>query len=107
MNRVIVHEVGVVPVGLGMRVFAALMFVALMALGNTAAAQTATQRDIPLSTSKMLHLPVPGAPQRTNSFPAAIVLSADAKYLAILNNGYGTVESHYEQSIALLELATN
>src|SRR5208283_5064444 len=37
----------------------------------------------------------------------AIALSPDGKYLAILNNGRGTVESKFQQSIALLDLTTN
>ena len=52
-------------------------------------------------------LPVPGSPQRTNSLPTAVALSPDGKYLAVLNNGYGTAESKFQQSIALLDLATN
>ncbi len=74
----------------------------------TAAAQSAAQKtEIPLPSSKTLHLPAPGAPQRTNSFPTAIALSPDGKYLAILNNGRGTAESKFQQSIALLDLTSN
>src|SRR5512146_1944594 len=71
------------------------------------AALLAQANDVPLSTSKTLHLPAPGAPQRTNSLPTTVALSPDGKYLAILNNGYGSVESHFQQSIAVLDLATN
>ncbi|HEX8924375.1 MAG TPA: phosphoesterase, partial [Terriglobales bacterium] len=60
---------------------------------------------IPLSTSKMLYA-VPGAPQRTNSFPAAMAASPNGKYVAVLNAGFGTRESNYAQSIAVLEVAT-
>ena len=63
-------------------------------------------RSINLSTSKFLQEPVPGHPQRTNSLPTAIAISPDGRYAAILNNGYGTKESHYDQSIAILDLAT-
>ena len=74
--------------------------------GQSSAEKTeATQLD--LSTSKQLHEPIIGQPQRTNSFPTALALSPDGKYLAILNNGRGTVESQYQQSIAILDLATN
>ncbi len=62
---------------------------------------------MPLPSSKSLLLPAPGGPQRTNSFPTAVALSPDGKYLAILNNGYGTAESKYQQSIALLDLMSN
>ena len=67
----------------------------------------AAQKEIPLPSSKTLHVPAPGAPQRTNSLPTTVALSPDGKYLAILNNGYGTAESSFQQSIALLDLTTN
>ncbi len=62
---------------------------------------------IALPSSKLLLEPVPGMPTPTNSFPATVALSRDRRYLAILNNGYGTQESHYRQSIAVLDLETN
>jgi YVTN family beta-propeller protein len=83
----------------------ALLFAAL-----TAAAQSSTpaqQKDIPLPSSKTLYLPVPGRPQRTNSFPTAIALSPDGRQLAILNNGRGTAESKFQQSVAVLNLTSN
>ncbi|MGO9519403.1 MAG: phosphoesterase, partial [Candidatus Korobacteraceae bacterium] len=86
-----------------------IAFVLLMASAAlTAAAQSpAQQKEVSLPTSKTLHIPAPGNPQRTNSFPTAIALSPDGKYLAILNNGYGSAESKFQQSIALLDLTTN
>jgi DNA-binding beta-propeller fold protein YncE len=60
-----------------------------------------------LPSSKMLLLPAPGHPQPTNTFPTADALSPDGRYLAILNNGYGTEESDFQQSIAILNLATH
>jgi len=77
----------------------------VFAAGQSSAKSEARQID--LSTSKQLSEPIIGQPQRTNSFPAALALSPDGKYLAILNNGRGTVESQYQQSIAILNLATN
>lgn len=79
----------------------------LIALIGTAYGSQAQQRTMDLSTSKSLTEPVAGAPQRTNSLPVTVALSPDGKYLALLNNGYGTQESEYRQSIAILELATN
>lgn len=76
----------------------------LGASGVAGAQQPAARREIPLSTSKMLLMPTPGHPQRTNSFPTAVVLSPDGQYLALLNNGRGTLESGYQQSIAILDL---
>ncbi len=74
---------------------------------RTAAPQTPERKSINLPTSKILLTSVPGRPQRTNSFPTAAVLSPDGRYLALLNNGRGTAESNYQQSIAVLDLGTN
>ena len=63
--------------------------------------------DIDLPTSKSLGTPAPGLPQRTNSLPVTAALSPDGKFLALLNNGFGSAESNYQQSIAILDLATN
>src|SRR5689334_278193 len=60
-----------------------------------------------LPSSKLVLEPVPGSPQPTNSFPTAMALSPDGKYLALLNDGYGTFESEYRQSIAVLDIANN
>ena len=66
-----------------------------------------TRKQIALPSSKSILEPVPGLPRRTNSFPATLALSPDRRYLAVLNNGYGTDESSYQQSIAILDLDTN
>ena len=62
---------------------------------------------INLPSSKALYVPAPGQPQPTNSFPTADALSPNGRYLAILNNGYGTEQSGFQQSIAILDLATH
>lgn len=67
----------------------------------------AVKHEVDLPSSKVVHEPMPGEPQRTNSLPVAVALSPDGKYLAILNNGRGTPESQREQSIAILDLASN
>ena len=69
--------------------------------------EKAKPRSINLPSSKMLMLPVPGHPQPTNSFPTVDALSPNGRYLAILNNGYGTEQSNYQQSIAILDLTTH
>lgn len=69
------------------------------------AAASAQQSPVDLPTSKQL-TPVPGAPQRTNSLPMAVASSPDGRYLALLNAGYGTYESAYQQSIAILDTTT-
>ena len=62
--------------------------------------------NLPLPTSKQLHLPEPGAPQSLNSLPMAAAWSPDHRYLALVNAGFGTLESGYDQSIAILDAAT-
>jgi DNA-binding beta-propeller fold protein YncE len=55
----------------------------------------------------MLSAPTPGHIASTNSFPVTMVVSPDGKYAALLNDGYGTQETLGEQSISILNLATN
>jgi YVTN family beta-propeller protein len=69
--------------------------------------QTTGHTIVHLPTSKLLLNPLPGEPQPTNSFPTAVAVSPDGRYLALLNNGRGTAESDYQQSIAVLDLQTN
>jgi DNA-binding beta-propeller fold protein YncE len=59
-----------------------------------------------LSTSKRLMEPVPGEPRRVNSMPMTLAASPDGKWVVSLNAGYGTFESRYGQSIAVLNVAT-
>jgi len=90
--------------------FCALLATSLCLLGRTpqGAAQQAPEKNaVNLPSSKVLLSPAPGHPQRTNSFPTAAALSPDGRYLALLNNGRGTAESSYQQSIAILDLSTN
>src|SRR5215813_11097760 len=63
----------------------------------------ATKQQIALPSSKVLIEPVPGEVQRTNGFPGTMAVSPDNRYVAILNNGWGTRESDYSQSIAILD----
>lgn len=49
---------------------------------------------------------VPGNPQLLNTLPTVMAVSPDARYLAILNNGYGAYSSGLKQSIAVLNIAT-
>ena len=81
---------------------------ATLSLAQTGAGpQRPVAKEILLPSSKKLQEPVPGSPQRTNSLPVTMALSPDGKYLALLNSGYGSVESNYQQSIAILDIATN
>ena len=65
------------------------------------------KKHIVLPSSKILMEPVPGMPRPVNSFPATLALHPSGRYVAILNNGYGTEESRFEQSIAILNLETD
>src|SRR4051812_39623685 len=55
-----------------------------------------------LPTSKGLGT-VPGNPQKLNSLPMSMAVSPDARYVVTVNAGYGTFESKYEQSLAVLD----
>ncbi|MDE3199606.1 MAG: bifunctional YncE family protein/alkaline phosphatase family protein [Acidobacteriota bacterium] len=59
-----------------------------------------------LPTSKMLTEPVPGTPQSINSLPMSMATSPDGRYVATVNAGYGTYESDYDQSLAVLDTRT-
>jgi DNA-binding beta-propeller fold protein YncE len=69
-------------------------------------AAPAVQAQIALPTSKQLAEPVPGEPQRLNSLPMTAAISPDGRHLAIVNAGFGTFESRYQQSIAVLDIQT-
>lgn len=64
------------------------------------------RRRIMLPTGKVLITPVPGDPKPMGAFPVNIALSPDQKYAAVLEAGYGTVETELHQSIAVLDFAT-
>ena len=87
------------------KLFLSLVLVSVILPLSTQAASKDKAAPTPLPTSKMLYA-VPGAPQRTNSFPVSMATSPDGKYVAVLNAGFGTRESGYAQSIAVLEVAT-
>ncbi len=73
---------------------------------QSAQSSTAARARRNLPTSKSLLLPEPGDPQRTNSLPLTAALSPDDRYVALLNNGFGTAESNETESIAILDLNT-
>ena len=92
---------------MGMRnrsVEVALCLVSVLSVGVVGVAQQAGRIDLP--TSKQLLEPVPGAPQALNSLPMAMAWSPDHRWLAVVNSGYGTFESDYNQSIAVLDATT-
>ncbi len=72
--------------------------VGLVCLSDLGAAQS-----IDLPTSKEIARPVPGGPQRLNSLPMSMAVSPDGRYVVTVNAGYGTYESRYMQSLAVLD----
>jgi DNA-binding beta-propeller fold protein YncE len=58
-----------------------------------------------LPTSKQLS-PTPGSPQRLNAEPVSMAASPDGRYVLTVNDGYGTFESNYSQSLAVYDTET-
>ena len=63
-------------------------------------------QSIDLPTSKQLTGEIPGHPQRLNSLPISMAVSPDKRYVVTVNAGYGTFESQYDQSLAVLDTQT-
>jgi DNA-binding beta-propeller fold protein YncE len=61
---------------------------------------------IDLPSSKQLIGEAPGHPQRNNGLPISMAMSPDGRYVVTLNAGYGTFESRYDQSLAVLDTRT-
>jgi DNA-binding beta-propeller fold protein YncE len=82
---------------------------AILAVGSAAlllgpvfvAAQT-----VDLPTSKQLIGEIPGHPQRLNSLPLSMAVSPGGRYVITVNAGFGTYESKYEQSLAVVDTQT-
>jgi YVTN family beta-propeller protein len=65
--------------------------------------QDAARKNLP--SSKELGA-VPGNPQRLNSLPLSVAVSPDGRYVVTVNAGYGTYESRYQQSLAVMDTRT-
>jgi len=61
---------------------------------------------VDLPSSKQLAGEIQGHPQRINSLPISMAVSPDGRYVVTVNAGYGTYESQYEQSFAVLDTQT-
>jgi DNA-binding beta-propeller fold protein YncE len=59
-----------------------------------------------LPSSKQIVGVAPGSPQRVNSEPVSMAVSPDGRYVVTVNAGYGTFESKYEQSLAVMDTRT-
>src|SRR6195952_2570224 len=75
-------------------------------LGMGSGSVAALGQAIDLPTSKQIVRPVPGTPRRLNSLPISMAASPDARYIVTVNAGYGTFESNYMQSLAVLDTQT-
>jgi DNA-binding beta-propeller fold protein YncE len=71
-----------------------------------AASVAAMGQTIDLPTSKALIGEIPGKPERLNSLPMTMAVEPDGRYVVTVNAGYGTAESNYEQSLAVLDTQT-
>jgi DNA-binding beta-propeller fold protein YncE len=80
--------------------------VAALAFAAVAAVRADTQSAVDLPTGQRLLLPAPGDPRRINSLPMALTGSPDGRWVVALNAGYGTFESGYMQSLAVLDTRT-
>jgi len=78
----------------------------LLMVAAGATAQERADKVVDLPSSKQLLFPVPGDPQRLNSLPMTLAVSPDGRWVVSLNAGYGTYESGYAQSLAVMDTRT-
>jgi DNA-binding beta-propeller fold protein YncE len=88
------------------RVGVVVCMVAWAATGTAQRNGQAPEQTIDLPTSKQLIGEIPGKPERLNSLPMTMAVSPDGRYVVTVNAGYGTAESNYEQSLAVLDTQT-
>jgi DNA-binding beta-propeller fold protein YncE len=81
-------------------------FLAAATLAVFSSAILLPSQTVDLPSSKELIGEVPGHPQKINSLPISMAVSPDGRYLATVNGGYGTYESQYDESIAVLNTET-
>src|ERR1022692_4534047 len=80
--------------------------VTLMSAALLLGAKFLDAQSMDLPTSKALIGVVPGNPERLNSLPMSMAASPDHRYIVTVNAGFGTFESQYEQSLAVLDTQT-
>jgi YVTN family beta-propeller protein len=79
----------------------AVCLAAIVLGAGALAAQT-----IDLPSSKQLIGEIPGEARRLNSLPISMAVSPDGRYVVTVNAGFGTFESQYQQSLAVLDTRT-
>src|SRR5580692_4908720 len=89
-----------------MTIFCGSAMMAAAFFGLVPGAQYVLGQAIDLPTSKQIVRPVPGSPRRLNSLPMSMAVSPDLRYVVTVNAGYGTFESDYRQSLAVLDTQT-
>jgi len=89
------------------RILYLLAMVSVATLTLLVAQNQRAPRQVSLPTSKVLTVPSPGVLGSLNGFAAAIAVSPDGRYAAILNDGYGSQQNQAHQSIAILDLSSN
>ncbi len=80
-----------------------------VSVGTTWAQQAPVEKPgghIDLPSSKQIVGVVPGHPQQLGSLPIGIAVSPDGRWVVTVNGGYGSLESSYEQSVAVLDTTT-
>ena len=83
-----------------------LMYCGIALCGVSPAQTSADPTALNLATSKQLPPDLPGEARKTNSLPMTMAVSPDGNFIALLNGGYGTFESQYDQSIAVVNTKT-
>lgn len=81
----------------------------LLAVSSTALAigpVSLASQTIDLPSSKQLIGEIPGHPQRLNNLPISMATSPDGRFVVTVNAGFGSYESKYEQSLAVLDTST-
>jgi DNA-binding beta-propeller fold protein YncE len=79
---------------------------ALLVVAPILASAFLSAQTIELPSSKQLIGEAPGHPQRINGLPISMAVSPDGRYVVTVNAGYGTFESQYDQSLAMLDTQT-
>src|SRR5208337_1172999 len=86
--------------------FSVFLFAAFICLSAAFLGAQTPAPVINLPSSKQLIGEAPGTPQRVNGLPISMAISPDGRYVVTVNAGYGTFESQYDQSLAVLDTQT-
>ncbi len=75
-------------------------------VGAVLGSVTLSAQMVNLPSSKQLIGEIPGHPRQLNSLPMSMAVSPNGRYVVTVNAGFGTFESKYEQSLAVLDTQT-